>query len=172
MLVSDGVLAGGTDAAGIEAAISSCAVCGTDLSAVAPIAGGSLGAGVLRPALDPDVALSGGARASGIDDGASPVVALLAGATLGVGSLGWTLALTGVAGADGVDGAVSFGAALVTGAGDFITGISISGSPEFTGAGAASAAGSGAASAAGGGPDGAKDFAAPFLAGSAACSAG
>jgi hypothetical protein len=95
--VSDGVLAGGADAVGNEAAISSC---GTDLSAAAPIAGASLCADVLPPGLVPDVVLSGAADASGIDDGAMfPIVALLAVATFDVGSLGSMLALAGVMGA-------------------------------------------------------------------------
>jgi hypothetical protein len=90
--------AGGAGAAGIEAATSSCAVSETDLSVVAPIADGSLGAGALRPALvSAVVLLSSTAAASGIDNGAvSSVVALLTGATFGVGSLGSTLALAGV----------------------------------------------------------------------------
>ena len=97
MLVSNGVFADGADSAGIE-------------EAVAPIASGLL--------LGPNAALSGAAGASGIDDGAvspivallagatlgvdgavSPIVALLAGATLGVGSLGSTLALADIAAA-------------------------------------------------------------------------
>src|SRR5262249_48935792 len=99
------------------AAISSCALCGTGLSVVALVAGGSLSTGALRWVLVPDVALCGAAGASEIEDGAvSCVVALLTGATFGI-SLG--SALAGVAGAAGNDGAVSFGAALVTGAGDF-----------------------------------------------------
>jgi hypothetical protein len=89
------VFAGGADAAGVEAAISSCAVCG-----IAPITGGSLGAGAVRPASDSTVVLSSAAGASRIDDGAvSFAVALLTGATLGVGSLGSTRALAGIAAA-------------------------------------------------------------------------
>ena len=93
------VFAGGSDAAGIEAAISSCAIWGTDLSVAAPIAGGSLGADALGTALVSAVLLSSGAAAE-IDDGAvSCIVALLAGATFGVGSLGSALALAGMAAA-------------------------------------------------------------------------
>ena len=93
------VFAGGLDAAGIEAAISSCAIWGTDLSVAAPIAGGSLGADALGTALVSAVLLSSGAAAE-IDDGAvSCIVALLAGATFGVGSLGSALALAGMAAA-------------------------------------------------------------------------
>jgi hypothetical protein len=134
------VVAGGVDAAGMDAAISSCALCGTGLSVVALVAGGSLSTGALRWVQTPDVALCGAGGAPEIEDGAvSCVVALLTGATFGIGSLG--PALAGVAGAAGIDGAVSFGAALVTGAGDFTAA-----PPGLTGAGVASTAG--------GGPDG------------------
>ena len=161
------MVAGGGDAAGIEAAISARALCWPGFAVVASIAGGPLGADALRP-------VSGTAAASTTNDGAGSCgVALLACANLGLGSLG-SLGGAGVVGAAGTDDAVSFGAALVAGmgTGGVTAGISICGasrlaSPEFAGA---------AVSAAGGGPNGAdvacNGFAAPFLAGAAACCAG